>query len=95
MFALETPPRDGVWFGVFGVRAAALGLRPTDVFVGLDNWRVRNLRQYEAIASLSHDPVMLLTVWRDGRHQQLRVRIPERTLASALRDYPGEQLRNP
>ena len=41
MHALDVTPADGVLFLNFGRRAGAVGLRQTDIVVGIDEWRVR------------------------------------------------------
>jgi hypothetical protein len=87
MHALDSTPVDGMGFQSAGRRAVAAGLRATDIVVGVDAWRVRNNRQYTVLMRLSHDPALTLTVWRDGRYQQLRMRVPERWLGAALRDH--------
>ncbi len=89
MHALDVTPVDGMAFHTFSRRAGATGLRPTDVVVGVDGWRVRTPGQYGVLARLSHDDAMALTVWRDGRYQQLRTRVPERWLGVQLRDHHG------
>ncbi len=87
VYALDAQPTDGATFQVFGTRAAALGLRATDIIVGVDEWRVHTTKQYEIAARVRPEPAMLLTVWRDGRYQQLHVDMPERAISSVLQDY--------
>jgi hypothetical protein len=88
MHALDATPKDGMTFEAFGRRAAALGLKATDVVVGVDEWRIRNTGQYWVIARLSHQEAMTLTVWRGGKYQQLKLRVPERWLGLPLANYP-------
>ncbi|MCC7180854.1 MAG: hypothetical protein IT177_20915 [Acidobacteria bacterium] len=87
--ALDAVPKDGVVFATFGDRAARVGLKATDVIVGLDGWRVRGHRQYVFIAELSHDEAMTFTVWRNGRYEEVRTKVPERWLGVGLDDYRG------
>ena len=89
LHALDVTPLDGMGFQTFGQRATAIGLRPTDVVVGVDGWRVRSHRQYAVLARLSHSDSITLTVWRDRRYQQLSTRMPERWLGVVLRDHHG------
>ena len=89
MHALDVRPVDGMAFHTFSRRASATGLRATDIVVGVDEWRVRTHGQYRVLARLSHDDAIVLTVWRDGRYQQLRMRVPERWLGVQLRDHQG------
>jgi S1-C subfamily serine protease len=77
----------GVTFHTFGDRAAAAGLRRTDVIVAVDGWRVRNVSQYLAASRFVHDEKMTFLVWRDGRYQDLSARVPERSMGTRLKDY--------
>jgi hypothetical protein len=89
LHALDVPPADGLLFATFGRRPEAMGLRQTDIVVGVDEWRIRNNRQYSVASRLTHDDQMTFTVWRGGRYQQVRARVPERWLGIALKDYVG------
>jgi hypothetical protein len=94
LHALDVPPRDGIVFNTFGPRAAAVGLRQTDIVVGVDDWRVRNNRQYGVISRLRHDEEMIFVVWRGDRYQVVRARVPERWLGLRLDDYAGRRAGN-
>jgi tetratricopeptide (TPR) repeat protein len=85
--ALDAVPADGAAFLTFGARPAALGLRATDVIVGVDDVRVRNARQFQVASRFSHDPAMKLTVWRGDRYEQVTARVPERLLGTRFSDY--------
>jgi hypothetical protein len=89
LHALDVPPHDGIVFNTFGRRAASAGLRDSDIVVGVDEWRVRDHRQYSVISRLRHDEAMTFVVWRGGRYQQVRARVPERWLGLQLADYRG------
>jgi hypothetical protein len=89
LHALDAPPRDGIAFTSFGRRASAIRLEPTDIIVGVDDWRVRTHGQYSVAARLRHDEMMTLTIWRRGQYQQLRTRVPERWLGVGLGDHKG------
>jgi hypothetical protein len=84
---LPAVPSDGVAFTTFGPRPHALGMRFTDIIVGIDGWRVRTAAQYLAVTRFRHDDMMALTVWRDGRYQDLRVRVPERSFGTRFADH--------
>jgi S1-C subfamily serine protease len=73
----------------FGPRAARIGLRPNDVIVAVDDWRVRTPDQYMMASRLKFDEQMTFTVWRDGRFQQLRLHVPQRWFGSGFRRYAG------
>jgi hypothetical protein len=85
--ALDPTPRDGIAFATFGPRAEVAGLKATDIIVGVDQWRVRNNRQYVAATRFQFGDVMTLTVWRDRRYQQIRARVPERWFGTRFQDY--------
>ena len=89
LHALDVPPTDGILFVTFGRRLEALGLRQTDLLVGVDDWRVRNNKQYRVASRLKHEGEMTFTVWRNGRYQQVRTNLPERWLGVVLKDYSG------
>jgi tetratricopeptide (TPR) repeat protein len=92
--ALDATAQDGATFLTFGARAAAMGLRPSDVVVGIDGWRVRNAGQYLNAARFSYDPTMTFTVWRDGRYTDVKANVPERLLGTTFTDYrPTRQAR--
>jgi hypothetical protein len=87
--ALDATPVDGIVFATFGQRALTTGLRPTDIIVGVDEWRVRTSLQYWVAVQLRLDEMMLVTVWRGGRYQQLRIRVPERWLGVKFANHRG------
>jgi hypothetical protein len=89
MYALPAQPTDGVQFATLSERAAAAGLRATDVVVAIDDWRVHGAAQYTVAARLRSDETMIFTVFRDGRYKRISAKIPERWLASRLEDFRG------
>lgn len=89
LYALDRTPIDGVVFGAFGRRAAATGLRQSDVIIGIDGWRVRNFAQFAVVTRLRHDDRMTFVVWRDGRFQELHATVPERWFGLPIVDYRG------
>jgi hypothetical protein len=86
MQALPATPADGVRFGNFGARPAALGFEPSDVIVGVDGWRVRNALQYLTAVRFDFDEQVTFTVFRKGSYEQVRTRVPERRLGTQLLD---------
>jgi tetratricopeptide (TPR) repeat protein len=80
---------DGVGFATFGPRPLGLGLQSTDIIVGVDGWRVHDASQYAAVTRFQHDDLMALTIWRDGRYQDLQVRVPERVFGTRFKDHRG------
>lgn len=88
--ALEARPSDGVTFSTLGERAVLAGIKAGDVLVGLDDWRVRSAGQYTIVVRLRSEDTMTLTVWRDGRYEQLVATVPERWLGTRLSDFLGD-----
>jgi tetratricopeptide (TPR) repeat protein len=87
MHALPVAPTDGVLLAPFGPRAMKTRLRATDVLIGVDGWRVHDYAQYQAVSRLAFDDRMVLTIWRDGRYQQLTATVPERWFATNFHTY--------
>jgi tetratricopeptide (TPR) repeat protein len=84
MHALPATPGDGVRFATFGPRLETLGFERGDIIVGVDGWRVHNNTQYLVAVRFSYDETMTFTVFRHGRYQELRVRVPERWLGARM-----------
>lgn len=91
IYALPAQPTDGVQFTTLSERAAAAGLKATDVVVAVDDWRVHGAAQYTVAARLRSDETMTFTVFRDGRYKRFSAKIPERWLASRLEDFRGQR----
>jgi tetratricopeptide (TPR) repeat protein len=89
MHALPVDPPDGITFDTYGPRPAKTGLRPKDVIIGVDEWRVHNVGQYTLASRFRFDDTMTFTVWREGRYQQIRARVPQRWLGVTFRPYVG------
>jgi hypothetical protein len=89
LHALPVRPTDGVRFQTFGARAGGIGLRPTDIIVGVDGWRVRDVRQFNLVSRFSHDPMMAIVVWRGGGYEQGSYRVPQRWLGVVFADSHG------
>ena len=87
MHALPVDPPDGITFETYGPRPAKSGLRPKDVIIGVDEWRVHDVGQYTLASRFRFDDTMTFTVWRDGRYQQVRARVPQRWLGVGFRGY--------
>jgi tetratricopeptide (TPR) repeat protein len=88
MYALPAAgPPDGITFADYGPRPAKTGLKPTDVIIGVDEWRVHNPQQYMLASRLGSGDTMTFTVWRDNRYQQVRARVPQRWLGVTFNPY--------
>jgi len=84
--ALPAAAGDGIRFKLFGTRLQSLGFEPGDIIVGVDGWRVHDVGQYQVAVRFSYDEMMAFTVFRKGRYQELRVRVPERWLGTRFTD---------
>jgi tetratricopeptide (TPR) repeat protein len=87
MHALPVTPADGIQVAPVGPRVMKTGLRPGDVIVGVDQWRVHNYDQYQTVSRLAFDDTMTLTIWRNGRYEQLRTIVPQRWFGSTINTY--------
>jgi hypothetical protein len=67
-------PTDGLGMGPFPLtdKLKRFGLRPHDVVVALDGYRVRNEAQYLCVRSFSDEPDMTAIVWRDGAYVSVK-----------------------
>jgi hypothetical protein len=85
------PPEEGVRILTSTGKLKRLGLRPGDVIVALDGYRIRNVKQYRLVRSLTEDPKMGLVVWHDDRYLEVQAARPYRSLGSELGPYraPG------
>ena len=81
---------EGVRFATFGPRAKALGMQFTDIIVAVNGWRVRTANQYISVTRFSNDDLLTLTVWRDGKYRELRLKVPERSFGTRFTDHRGE-----
>lgn len=95
MHALPVTPSDGIQVAPAGPRVMKTGLRPTDVIVGVDQWRVHDADQYQTVSRLAFDDTMTLTIWRNGHYEQLRAKVPQRWFGSTIHTYraPAGQTR--
>ena len=84
MHALPAAAGDGVRFRMFGTRMEAIGFEPGDIIVGVDGWRVHDVDQYQAAIRFSYDEAVTFTIFRKGKYQPLRVRMPERWLGTSF-----------
>lgn len=92
MHALDPTPGDGVTFGPLSTRARAVGVRQDDIVVGVDEWRVRSQPQYSIALDLRHNQeAVKLTVFRDGRYQQLALKMPERRLVVSVENVARQR----
>jgi hypothetical protein len=84
--ALPAAAGDGIYFKFYGTRLQSFGFEPGDIIVGVDGWRVHDYDQYQVAVRFSYDETMTFTVFRKGRYQPLRVRVPERWLGTRFVD---------
>jgi tetratricopeptide (TPR) repeat protein len=56
---------------VMSQRNKMIGLRPGDVVVAADGYRIHNVDQWATIRSFRDDPVISLIIWRGNAYQQL------------------------
>lgn len=66
------------------------GLFIGDLIVGLEDYRVENYAQYQAVNAFFEREEVRLTVWRGGTLLPFTVTAPSRTIGIELRSYPIE-----
>ena len=84
--ALPATAGDGVRFTMFGTRMESLGFEPGDIIVGVDGWRVHDVDQYQVAIRFAYDETVTFTIFRRGKYQPFRVRVPERWLGTRFAD---------
>jgi hypothetical protein len=85
------PPTDGARVTSNSARARRIGLRQDDVIVAIDGLRVRDPWARPVIANLALVPDMKLIVWRDGRYQELALKVPQRWFGATFETYKRPQ----
>lgn len=93
--SFEGAPRDGMRLTSFGPRADRAGLRPADIVVAIDGFRVRSYGHYWYLSRLAHRGPLNLIVWRDGRYQRISAKPPQRWLAVGLATYEPQPTATP
>jgi tetratricopeptide (TPR) repeat protein len=83
----ETQPATGVIVMKDSELSRAAGLQAGDIIVGLEGWRVDNLRQYRAINAFFTGDDMKIAAWR-GRVLQVSVTAPNRLMGIEFRSHP-------
>ena len=76
--SLKTPPTDGVALRGANDNTKKHGIQWGHVIVGLDGYRVHDMRAYEVVRSLSQSPRMKLVVWRGSRYDDVDVELWDR-----------------
>ena len=85
--SLQGPPTAGVLFTTETPALRRNGMHKGDVAVAWDGWRVRNVRQYEAVREFDADPSFKLIIWRSGNYVEVPARRLGRRFGMNLADY--------
>jgi membrane-associated protease RseP (regulator of RpoE activity) len=72
------------------VEAMKAGLKPGDVLVALDGFRVHTYDQYRVIRAQKKAPELNLVVWH-GQYRHVAASPPERWLDVQVRSYNGPE----
>lgn len=90
--ALRGAPKGGALFVTESERLESYRLKAGDVVVGLDGYRVDNMRQYFYVRELDRgNPVMKVVVWNGERYAEMSVTVPARLFGVRMSDYrPAE-----
>jgi tetratricopeptide (TPR) repeat protein len=76
--SLKTPPNDGVAVRGANDNTKKYAIQWGHVIVGLDGYRVHDMRAYEVVRSLSQSPRLKLVVWRGSRYDDVDVELWDR-----------------
>lgn len=97
--ALSGPPADGAVLRGGNDNTKRCGLKWGDVIVGLDGFRVRSRRGYEAVNALSLGSQLRLVVWDGARYADVTIELWDRSFRVEIEDFapakPGAPPRRP
>jgi len=85
--SLGGPPADGVVLKEENDNTYKYGITGAHIIVGLDGYRVRNMRAYAVVLALSQSPRMKLVVWRGSRYDDVEVELWDRQFRVDMRDF--------
>jgi tetratricopeptide (TPR) repeat protein len=73
-FAQAPGMGDGLYIGPNDMteKLRRFGMRPGDLIVALDGYRIRDGRQYLCVRSFSDEPDMTVIVWRGGKYVEVK-----------------------
>ena len=83
-------PSDGVLLVGTSAEAMKAGLKPGDVLVAVNGFRVHTYEQYRVIRSLKQNPQLDLVVWR-GSYRHVAASPPQRWFGVQVRSYNGPE----
>ncbi len=81
------PPTSGVQLTGVNHLMLQAGLRPGDIIVALDSYRVINTDQYTYLAGFNRDPNMTFIVWRKDRYLTIQANVPGRRFGVTLQTF--------
>lgn len=87
--ALPSPPTDGVVVKKENDNTKRCGIKWGHVIVGLDGFRVPDLRAYEVTLALSQSPRLKLVVWRGKSYDDVEVDLWDRQFRVDLETFAG------
>jgi hypothetical protein len=82
--SLTAPPVDGIVVKEENDNTKKCGIKWGHVIVGLDGYRVRDMRAYAVVRALSQSPRMKLVVWRGTSYDDVEVELWDRWFRVAL-----------
>lgn len=83
----NTPPASGCRFTSDSTYLSNAKLKPWDVVVGFDSYRIESEGQYLIVRSLSNDPEMDLIIWRKDQYIEVKASAPNRKFDVELETY--------
>jgi hypothetical protein len=88
--ALPAPPADGVVVRGANDNTKRFGMAFGNVIVGVDGFRVRDLRSHRVAVALDKSPRMVLVVWRGKSYDDVEVDLWDRQLRVELADLAAK-----
>jgi tetratricopeptide (TPR) repeat protein len=82
------PPSDGVILTGISERTAKAQLQQGDIFVGLNGYRIHNVKQYNAARHPNSNPNVTFILWRGGKYVELKTIFPKQPDTSRIESYP-------
>ncbi len=84
---LSGPPSDGVMLRGSSKELDKVGLRSSDIVVGLDGTRVHTYEQYDAVRGMLEGTDMTLIVWTQGHYREVRASPPNHRFGVDMQTY--------
>jgi len=85
---LNGPPISGVVILQEDAETQKVGLKLTDIIVGIRSYRTETFAAYNAIRDMEPDTPFTLTVWRNNQYIEIKASPPKNRFGVQMADYP-------